>query len=119
MSKPRAKLSEQQKQWLENLEWYSRNCIAWDGDNKAFKEVIDIGRYAIFTYNDEGSDRYTSVVGAENEYTYQCMVKWNRSTMSLVVDLETLMVVLEVNKYYKPTFGNLMAKKEKVEITPR
>ena len=110
------KLTEQQKMWLERLEWYSRNCISWDGNDKEFKDVVDVGRYAIFTYNGEGSDRYTSVIGAEDKHTYECMVNWNRNTMSLVVDLEMLMVVLEVNKPHKPTFGNLVAMMDGVKI---
>jgi hypothetical protein len=118
MSKPRAKLSPQQKQWLENLVWYSKNCIDWGGPETDFKEVVEAGRYAIFTKRHDTWDKETEewvvggkmVLGAPDEYSVDCMIKWNCDEKTHVVDLESLMVVKEVYKPMNVSLANYVAK---------
>jgi hypothetical protein len=112
MSKPKVKLSNQQKQWLENLEWFLLYKVISKIDNKRIQEVVTFGRYAVISHRNDPSenDYFTSVVGCEDVHTAECMVKYNWDTCAYIVDLEDLMVIKYVERYWKPTFKNLMEK---------
>jgi len=126
MSKPRAKLSPSQKNWLENLEWYAKNIVDWQGDNKNFKDVVEIGKYAVFSkrpdfWDDENKKIVPGVLvilGASDEYTVDCMVKRNCCEWYHVVDLEYLMKIQVVTKLMKPSFANWVAKLGEAEFVP-
>jgi hypothetical protein len=138
MSKPRAKLSAEQKQWLENLEWYAKNVAAKVLSDEVtpsfdytklvpdFKEVVECGRYAIFSmrpntwddHNKEWIPGGRAVLGAPDEHTVDCMIKYNCNELDHVVDLDSLMMVREVRKLARPNFMNWVAKMNKVEVRP-
>lgn len=135
MSKPRTKLTQQQKKWLENLVWYTINiaeaclweegCSASDYDKlkSSFKEVVEFGPYAVFCkrpdFKDDKGNKIPGarmVVGLEDKHSIDCFIKYNCCELYHVVDLDSLMFVTQVTNLMQPNFGNLVAKMEGIEI---
>ncbi len=116
------KLSEQQKEWLKNLEWYVQNIMKdYACCKKDFEDVVDCGKYAVFSkrsdfWDDENKRTIPGgrvILGANNKNVVECMLKFNCSEFYHVVDLEFLMFIKELKRSPKPSFANFIQKELK------
>ncbi|KKM85105.1 hypothetical protein LCGC14_1292340 [marine sediment metagenome] len=109
------KLNKEQKEILKNLKWYIKNKIIWMGpkDDRYLKEICLDGHVAVFSISGDPYKNYAkywtfdcfdsllmidSVEGAES------IMKYNRDTHALIVDLRLFMYLGEIKRYYKPRF---------------
>ena len=117
MSKERIKLTTQQKEWLSNLTWFVTTYAPWKSIPftcpRDLKEIVSEGRYVVFSYMGELSafSGYRWALGCETMEQVEDVMRWNGAVKYMALDLETLMIVREVTKYYRPTFDLWKMKK--------
>ena len=120
--KQKIKLTEEQKAWVENLQWYTENKICWTGpiDPSYFKEIAQDGKYAVFSMSGEPMwDHFDTVICTDTLEGAKAIEKWNPSSLCRIVHLGTLWTVRELRRLYAPHFNVLVEKWEHDEQVAR
>lgn len=102
----RQKLTPMQKEWLGNLIWFSKNIVSFYGNVEDLTDTVIAGKYAVFSTSKDSEGHYDIIIGAEDEHTYECQLRYNCYTHALVVDVDSLMVVRKSSKLMRPNFRN-------------
>jgi hypothetical protein len=111
------RLTTEQKVWHENLEWYLKNKVCWAGRQNLKEAVLD-GNLAVLSINGEvgrGTSHkgewkpmFENVICCEDMDTAWAIVRYNPSSNCCVVNLNSLMVMLEVKRPWVPDLTNLI-----------
>lgn len=125
MGKPKFKLSDKQKIYLENLYWLTSHVVpCFEGIDNQFKEILEFGnepveepvRYVVFTYTGANNFvAYNNMVGANTLAEAEIIIKWNRPTRSVIFDIDCLSFEKEINTPYNPSLKNYVDKLESVK----
>jgi len=111
--KRKIKLTEEQKEWLSNIQWYIQNKICWTGEANLdyFKELVQDGKYAVFSMGGEPMwDHFDSVICTNTVESARTIERWNPSALCRTVHLGTLWTQREVRKMHAPHFTTLVEK---------
>jgi len=125
--KSRIRLTVEQKQWLENLEWYLENKVCWAGDED-LKELVQDGKYAVLMcgkpieyakdkaplegFNCPRWDFFDSLLCCDARHSAECIIKYSPGSLFRLVELDYLMELMEVRKLYSPNYRNFIEKME-------
>jgi len=110
MAKKKIKLTQEQKVWHENLEWYLKNKVVWSGDQNLKEAVLD-GKYAVL-YGEELC--YNAIVCVNTKEDVELQLKWNPFIVAHVIELDHLDLVKEVVKSRGPDWSVWKEKNEKI-----
>jgi len=122
MAKEKLKLTDEQKEWAANLQWYTENKIFWIGetDERFFKEKACDGKYAVFSMNGEPVLNYfDTVICTDTVEGARAIEDWNPSSISLTINLSTLWTIRELKRLYAPHFNVLVEKWEHDKMIAR
>lgn len=109
------KLDKEQKIIFKHLKWYINNRINWMGpkDDRYLKEACLDGSVAVFSISGDPYKNYAkywtfdcfdSLLMTDSSESAAAIMKWNRDTHSLAVDLRWFMYLGEIKRYYAPHF---------------
>lgn len=110
------RLNKVQKLRHENLVWYLKNKCLFVGTQNLKEAVLD-GKYAVLSVRGEHSENVFECVICCDKEDIDSQVKYNCSTRTRVLNLDSLMEVMEVTKSWAPDLTNWIEKTNQTKKT--
>lgn len=107
--KNRIRLSKQERQLYNKLQWFVKNKINWVGTQDLKEIVLDGTQYVVFsmtgdpykTYAEHWDfDCFDTITGAKDLYEAKAIMFWNSFTHAIAVQLFSFSVAMEMRRRY-------------------